>query len=52
MWYFTDLKTLEFSWDLVKEENFQRRKKVTIPLPLETLVNENSHKEGELLVYQ
>ena len=39
-------------WDIVKEEEFQRTKEVTLPSPSETLVSENSTKEGELLVYQ
>ena len=52
MGYFSDLDTLEWFWDIVKEDEFQRTKKVTLPPPSETLVSENSSKEGELLVYQ
>ena len=52
MGYFSDLETLEWFWDIVKEEEFQRTKEVTLPSPLETLVNKNSTEEGELLVYQ
>ena len=52
MGYFSDLETLEWFWDIVKEEEFQRTKEVTLPSPSETLVSENSTKEGELLVYQ
>ena len=52
MGYFTDLKTLEWFWDIVKEEKIQRTKEVTLPSPFETPVNENSTEEGELLVYQ
>ena len=35
-----------------QEKKFQRTKEVTLPSPFETLVNENSTEEGELLVYQ
>ena len=52
MGYFSDLETLEWFWDITKEEEFQRTKEVTLPSPFETPVNENSTEEGELLVYQ
>ena len=52
MGYFSDLETLEWFWDIVKEDEFQRTKEVTLPSHFETIVNENSTDEGELLVYQ
>ena len=52
MRYFSDLEALEWFWDIVKEDEFRRTKKLTLPSPFETIVNENSTEEGELLVYQ
>ena len=52
MGYFSDLETLEWFWDIVNEDDFQRTKEVALPSPFESIVNENSTEEGELLVYQ
>ena len=49
MGYFSDLEALEWFWDIVKEEEFQRTKEVTLPSPFETVVNENSTEERDLL---
>ena len=38
MGYFSDLDTLEWFWDIVKEEDFQRTKEVTPPSSFETPV--------------
>ena len=52
MVYFSDLGTLECFWDIVKQEEFQKTKEVTLPSLFETPVNEKSTDESELLVYQ
>ena len=52
MVYFSDLGTLEWFWDIVKQEEFQKTKEVTLPSLFETPVNEKSTDESELLVYQ
>ena len=52
MAYFSDLETLEWFWDIVNEEEFQRTKEITLPSHFETLFNEGSTQECDLLVYQ
>ena len=52
MGYFSDLETLEWFWDIVNGEEFQRTKEITLPSHFETFVNEGSTQECDLLVHQ
>ena len=45
MGYISDLETLEWFWDIVKEEEFQRMKEVTLPSPFETLAMKTLSKK-------
>ena len=52
MWYFSDLETLDLFLAHSQRRTISLDGKLGALSPLETAVNENSTKEGELLVYK
>ena len=46
MGYFSDLETLDWFWDIVRNREFQRTKNVTTPTPFDTYGNEKMRVVG------